>query len=100
LDKESLVCSKKLRARIIVSGRVQRVLFRDSIRRRADKAGVKGWVKNIKDGRVEAVLEGDNLALLRVIEWAHKGPFLAKVRNVDIIWEDYKGEFNDFKIIY
>lgn len=100
MGKESSAYSKKLRARIIISGRVQGVLFRDSIRRRADKAGIKGWVRNIKGGKVEAVLEGDDLAVLEIIEWAHKGPFLAKVKNVDIFWEDYKGEFNDFKIIY
>ena len=98
MAKEDLKYDSKIRARIIISGRVQGVMFRDSMKRKADKLGVCGWVRNIPNRRVEAVLEGDKLNVLDLIEWAHKGSFLARVDEVKIFWDDYKKEFNDFII--
>ena len=86
------------RAHIFISGRVQMVLFRDSMRRKANQLWLKGWVKNLDDNRVEAVIEGEKVEEL--IEWAKKGPVLSRVDNVDINWENYQGEFNNFKIRY
>lgn len=60
--------------------------------------GVTGWVRNLPDGRVEAVLEGEEESVKKVIEWARRGPPLARVEEVKVVWEEYKGEFNDFYI--
>lgn len=70
--------------RVVVSGRVQGVWFRESCRREADAAGVHGWVRNNPDGTVEALLEGDERAVRRVIDWMHIGPPLARVTAVDV----------------
>ncbi|MEM3616164.1 MAG: acylphosphatase [Candidatus Methanomethylicia archaeon] len=89
-----------VRAHIFVSGRVQGVFFRSNMRNIAHTYGISGWVRNTSDGRVEAVLEGSEDAVKRVIEWAHRGPPLAHVDNVEIFWEEYKGEFRNFRIRY
>lgn len=88
------------RARIIVRGVVQGVYFRDSTRRRARELDVTGVVKNKPDGSVEIVCEGDEEAVERLIEWSHHGPSGAYVEHVDVTWENYIGEFNDFRIVY
>lgn len=90
----------KVRAHVYVGGIVQGVFFRSNTKRMADKLGVKGWVKNLPDGRVEAVFEGEKEAVDSMIEWCHRGPPDAVVKCVDVIWEEYKGEFKDFRIIY
>ncbi|RLE60332.1 MAG: acylphosphatase [Thermoprotei archaeon] len=87
-----------VRAHIFVSGIVQGVFFRATMREVARKYGVTGWVRNLPDGRVEAVLEGPEEAVKKVIEWAHRGPPLARVEKVEVKWEEYKGEFKDFNI--
>ncbi len=84
------------RVHLYISGRVQGVLFRDTMKRKANKLGLKGWVKNLTDNRVEAIIEGENIQAL--LEWAKKGPLLSKVDNIDLEWENYQGEFNEFKI--
>ena len=63
-----------IRRRVLVSGLVQGVFFRDTCRRTAVAAGVRGWVRNLADGRVEAVFEGEAEAVQRLVEWAHEGP--------------------------
>jgi acylphosphatase len=92
--------SQKIRCHIFISGRVQSVFFRDNTRKKAEKLGVFGWVKNLSDGRVEAVVEGEKDKIENLIEWAKKGPFLAKVNDLEIEWQEYKGEFTNFKIRY
>ena len=92
--------NKKIRTHIFVFGRVQGIGYRDGVRRKARKLGIFGWVKNLEDGRVEAVFEGEEDKIREIVEWARKGPFLAKVKNIDIVSEDFSGEFNDFKIIF
>ena len=72
-----------VRRRIIVSGRVQGVFFRDSVRREAAAGGVAGWVRNLEDGRVEAVLEGDAGAVARVAAFCREGPARARVDGVE-----------------
>ena len=71
-------------ARVTVSGRVQGVWFRESTRRAADAAGVTGWVRNLPDGRVEALFEGDADALDALVAFVRVGPPHAKVTQVDI----------------
>ena len=70
--------------RIVVSGRVQGVFFRDSTRRTAETRGVAGWVRNRADGTVEAHLEGEDEAVESVIAWARSGPRHAEVAGVDV----------------
>lgn len=88
-----------VRAHLFVRGKVQGVFFRQSMREVALRHGVKGWVRNLPDGRVEAVLEGEREAVEAVIEWARRGPPRARVEGVDVSWEDYRGEFDGFHII-
>jgi len=90
----------KTRAHVFVSGRVQGVFFRAETKYEADKRKVNGWVRNLPDGRVEAVFEGEKDSMNELIEFCRKGPSRARVENIKVIWEDYLGEFEDFKILY
>jgi len=91
---------EKVRARVIVEGRVQGVFFRYYTQEMAFKLEIKGWVKNRRDGHVEAVFEGDREAVDQIIQWCHRGPSRARVTKVQLAWEDYSGEFEDFSINY
>lgn len=91
---------RMVRAHLYISGHVQGVFFRSTMKEVADEHGVKGWVRNLPDGRVEAVLEGPEDEVNKVIEWAWRGPPLAEVEDVKVEWEEYKGEFKDFRIRY
>lgn len=88
--------SGKTRTHIFVSGRVQGVYFRDSMQAKAVGKGVTGWVQNLPDGRVEAVLEGDETDVQELVNWAHHGPPGAIVATVEVVQEDHKGEYADF----
>ncbi len=90
----------EIRAHIFVFGRVQGVFFRFETRRKARKLGLYGFVQNLSDGRVEAVLEGEKEKVEKLIEWAKRGPFLAKVDNIEIKEEEYQSEFDEFEIRY
>jgi len=68
---------------LLISGRVQGVWFRESMRQQALKLDVTGWVRNLVDGRVEATVCGDDAALERMLEWARRGPPLARVTGVE-----------------
>lgn len=87
---------KLARALLIVEGRVQGVYFRANTVTVANNLGVSGFVMNKPDGTVEAVLEGNEADVKKVIEWCRVGPPRARVDTVNVKWEDYKGEFNDF----
>ena len=89
-----------VRARVRVYGRVQGVFFRYNTRRKALELGVKGWVRNVPDGTVEIVVEGPRDKVEELIDWARVGPPLARVTKVEVEWEDYKGEFSSFDIVY
>jgi acylphosphatase len=91
---------EKVRAHVIIEGRVQGVFFRYHTQDKAYQIGVKGWVKNRRDGRVEAVFEGNKDRVDQIIEWCRHGPPDARVANVHLTWEDYTGEFEDFSINY
>ena len=88
------------RARVRVYGIVQGVFFRANTKRVAEKLGLKGYVMNLPDGSVEAVFEGEKEAIEKAIEWCKRGPPLAVVERVEVQWEEYKGEFKDFRIRY
>jgi acylphosphatase len=90
----------KQRIRIFVTGKVQGVFFRQALKVMAKKNDVFGWVKNLKDGRVEAVLEGDEEKVNRLIEWSHGGPANARVEDVEIQNEKFIGEFSKFDVLY
>lgn len=91
---------ENVRAHLIISGYVQGVFFRAHTQEKAAMLGLKGWVKNIYDGTVEAVFEGEKGKVEEMIGWCRKGPSGARVSNVDVEWEDYTGEFRDFNISY
>jgi acylphosphatase len=92
--------AEMVRAHIFVSGIVQGVGFRWSMQRMARRLGVKGWVRNLPDGRVEAVFEGPRDRVEELIDWAKRGPSWAVVEGVEVRWEKYRGEFTDFEIRY
>jgi acylphosphatase len=79
------------RRRVVARGRVQGVFFRDSTRREAKSAGVSGWVTNRSDGAVEAVFEGDDAAVERMVEFVRGGPGHADVSDVEVNEEDPEG---------
>ncbi|MFC7231528.1 acylphosphatase [Saliphagus sp. GCM10025308] len=87
------------RAHVFVSGTVQGVYYRATTRDTAREAGVDGWVKNLDDGRVEAVFEGPEAAVESMVEWCHEGSPAADVRDVDVEYEEPQGE-NGFEIRY
>lgn len=80
-----------IRRRVLVSGRVQGVFFRDTCRRLAVAHGVAGWVRNLADGRVEAVFEGPEPAVAELVDWAWHGPEMARVRDVAVLREQPEG---------
>ncbi|OPY65323.1 MAG: Acylphosphatase [Syntrophorhabdus sp. PtaU1.Bin050] len=88
------------RAHILVSGVVQGVFFRHNTMKKANEFDVKGWVRNLHDGKVEIVCEGKKDAVQKLADWCKKGPMGAYVSNVDMTWEDYTGEFDTFQITY
>ncbi len=88
------------RIRIIVAGKVQGVFFRQALKVMAKKNDVFGWVKNLNDGRVEAVLEGAEEKVSRLVEWSHGGPANARVEDVEIHNEKFSGEFSKFDVLY
>ena len=90
--------SASVRARLQVHGRVQGVFFRGSMVEEARRSGVGGWVRNRRDGTVEAVIEGTRSAVDRLIVWAHGGPPGALVTEVEIAWEAQLEGFTDFGI--
>ena len=86
------------RSRVLISGLVQGVFFRREISYLARQLGVTGWTRNLPDGGVEVVGEGDKEAIDKLIQFCRVGPAGARVRNVSVEWEDFKGEFRGFRI--
>lgn len=92
--------AKNTRAHVFIKGKVQGVYFRQNLRIVSKRHKVNGWVRNLKDGRVEAVLEGEEMNISEVIEWCHAGSAEAKVDDVKVEYEPYKGEFSNFTVLY
>ena len=89
-----------IRAQVIVSGRVQGVFFRQNTLKKAKELAVFGWVRNLMDGRVEVVFEGEKGRVERMVDWLKQGPVGARVEHIEIDWQDYRGEFKTFEIRY
>ena len=83
--------AKPVRRRLIASGRVQGVFFRDSVRRRANETGVAGWVHNRRDGAVEAVFEGEFEQVEAMVEFCRRGPGRAEVTELEVTKEPPEG---------
>jgi acylphosphatase len=81
---------------LIIHGRVQGVAYRDSMRVLANELGVKGWVRNRRDGTVEAMVQGSPEAVQKIIDWANSGPPAARVSRLEI--QDGIGHFTDFDV--
>ena len=94
IDKDE----KKVRAHLLISGRVQGVAFRYYTQDIAQSLGVKGWIRNCWDGKVEIVVEGEEEKVKKLISWCYQGPGSAIVEKIDIEWGKYRGEFNSFAI--
>lgn len=90
----------KVRAHVIISGRVQGVFFRMETMQAAQRFGVFGWVRNLRDGTVEAVFEGKKSQVDRILDWCIQGPPNAHVTDVKKEIQVYsgEGEFSDFRI--
>ena len=86
------------RAHVYVSGQVQGVFFRDSARERAEQLGLAGWVRNLPDGRVEAVFEGEPDSVREMIRWCEEGPPHAAVEDVEAGFEAPGGDLTGFEV--
>ena len=91
---------QETRVHIFVSGLVQGIFFRHNARQKAQELGITGWVRNLADGRVEIVAEGEKQKINDLIEWAERGPSVARVDKLDLEYEKYKGEFDSFEVRY
>ena len=90
----------KVRVHVLIEGRVQGVFFRASTRDEARARGLAGWVRNLPDGRVEAVFEGDKAVVENMLAWCRKGPPYAYVDQIDIDWQPYQGDLADFRVAH
>jgi acylphosphatase len=81
---------------LVIHGRVQGVFFRESMRQQAEKLNVNGWARNQADGTVEAVIQGSTESVGKLLDWAHRGPPMAKVTQID--QEAASGDYLTFEI--
>ena len=88
------------RVRLFVTGRVQGVFFRQSLKAKSIQNDVFGWVKNLQDGRVECLLEGNEENISLLVKWAHDGPANAIVESVEVHNEKFDNEFTKFDVLY
>jgi len=88
----------KVRAHVVISGGVQGGFFRQTTAYEAEKRGVTGWVRNLADGRVEAIFEGEEPNVKELVEYCRTGPRGARVTSVNVTWEPYTGEFETFEV--
>jgi acylphosphatase len=88
----------KVRARILVEGEVQGVGFRWSAQSMARRLKLAGYVRNLADGRVEAIIEGERDRVENMVRWCNRGPMGAYVTDVKVEWQLYKGEYKGFEI--
>lgn len=88
------------RAHVFVAGRVQGVFFRAEAQRAAGRLQLAGWVRNLPDGRVETVFEGEDRNVKAMIDWCYSGPPAARIDSVEVIEEPYTGSLQGFRITY
>lgn len=84
----------------LIAGKVQGVFYRAHMQQLARSLGFTGWVKNLADGRVEAILEGSEINLTAMLDWCREGPPHAIVSQVDVTEEPYTGDYTDFSVRY
>jgi len=87
-------------AHVLISGMVQGVGFRHATYRQALKLGLRGWVRNLPDGRVEAVIQGERPIVEQLLAWCRKGPALARVDRVDAVWNSVHTPCGGFEITF
>jgi acylphosphatase len=97
---KSMAAKETKRAKIAATGIVQGVNYRWSTKRKAGELGLAGTVRNLPDGSVEVVAEGDEAQIRKLIEWCRQGPRGAVVEKIEVQWHDESGDFMDFSIIY
>ena len=85
-----------IRAHLVIQGRVQGVGFRANTRRMANKLNLRGWVRNLRNGDVELVVEGPEVEVQKLIVWCHRGPTSAYVSKVKVEKSEANGEFDAF----
>lgn len=90
----------KARAHVLVSGRVQGVFFRSKTKDKADSLDLTGGVRNLPDGKVEAVFEGEEESVKTIVDFCRHGPRETEVTNVELTWENHTGEFTHFEVKY
>ena len=86
-------------AHVFVTGYVQGVFFRSSMAQRARAAGLSGWVRNLPDGRVEAVIQGERDAVAALVAWCKHGPAHATVESIDVSWEAVSAAISGFRTL-
>ncbi len=89
----------KKRVRLIITGHVQGVWYRSHTKDRAEKMGLTGWVRNLPNGDVEAVFEGEESIIEEMIVWCYSGSPLCQVDDIQTLYEKHLDEFDEFKII-
>jgi acylphosphatase len=94
------VLMDKVQARVRIEGLVQGVNYRYATRQKAQELGVNGWVRNLADGSVECLMEGERDKVEALIRWCHQGPPGARVKKVTPHWEEYRGDVQGFSITY
>ena len=94
-----MICMKT-QLHVLISGRVQGVWYRACTRQKAEELGLTGWVKNTVDGNVEAIFEGDEATVHKMITWCRVGPPLAQVADVKILQKRVGSEFTDFAVLH
>lgn len=92
--------TKNIRAHVFISGRVQGVSFRWHTQRKAQQLGLTGWVRNVWDGRVEAVFEGPDEQVRQAVSWCRRGDPPARVDDIDVTFQPPTGEFKQFRITW
>ena len=90
----------KTRAKVIVSGKVQGVCYRHFTTEEARRLGLCGWVRNLHDGRVEALIEGEQEPVELLLEFMRKGPRHALVHEMELSYQEFKGDYSEFTVSY
>lgn len=90
---------KKIRAHVIITGRVQGVYYRQTAFNKAVELGLTGWVRNLSNGKqVEAIFEGDEILVNKMIEWCKEGPSMSRVTFVEVDKQEFLDSFTGFSI--
>ena len=89
-----------IQIKLVITGRVQGVFFRAETKKAADRLGISGYVKNLSDGSVEAVIKGDQASVSQMIAWCRKGPAISKVQSVKMEEISSVSDFNTFDVRY